>query len=173
MLMVMVENRKQLKTLIGQILFRPDDETDGTMFEADLAVSEIQKFLQINDDVLIAWMRAKGLWPEGEDGPEEEHGMGFDAFDEIIDVCDVEVLRRYVMDEDQTPLLTHFQPGLLAWQIEDHFDRMGGDTSRIFQYTTLAELSYDHHMTWYGQMQADYKESSDLRDRVDGMENVE
>lgn len=171
MFQVIVQTPEQLKTLIGQILFRPVDETDGSMFPAELAVSEVQTFLQINDDVLSIWLREKGLEQDPEF--EEEHVSGFEAFDEIIDLCDIETLRRYVMDEEQTPLLTHFQPGLLTWEIEDHFDRMGGETSRTFQFTALAELDFDTHMQWYKQLQADAKESTDLRDRVDEMEGLE
>jgi hypothetical protein len=168
MLQVIVKTPEQLKTLIGQILFRPEDETDGSLFPAELAVSEIQTFLQINDDVLVEWLREKGLATEPEF--EEETGDGVIGFLEDLDLCEVEDLRRYVMDEGQTPLLTHFQPGLLTWEIEDHFDRMGGTTSRTFQFTPLAELDFDQHMQWYKQLQDSYKESNELRERVDGLE---
>lgn len=160
MLMVLVENRAQLKTLIGQILFRPEDETDGSVFEAELSVSEIQKFLQVNDDVLIDWMQATGKAPTDEE------------FEEIFEVCDVETLKDYALAHELSPLLSHFTPGLLYWEIEDHFDvREGATTSRTFQYTPLAELSFENHSAWYDQMQKDFKESNEHSRSVDELED--
>lgn len=160
MLMVLVENRAQLKTLIGQILFRPEDETDGSVFEAELSVSEIQKFLQVNDDVLIEWLQATGKVPTDEE------------FAEIFEVCDTPTLKEYVLEHELSPLLSHFTPGLLYWEIEDHFDaRDGATTSRTFQYTTLAELSFENHSAWYDQMQKDFKESNDQPRSVDELED--
>lgn len=168
MLMVLVETRKQLKTLIGQILFRPEDETDGSMFPAELTVSEIQTFLQINDDVLTEWLRANDKLIEDDEDPLD---LDDNSFEEVFDLCDIETLKEYALDHELSPLVSHFKPGLLYWDIEDHFDaRSGGETSRTFQYTTLGELSFEHHMSWYNQMQVDYKDNSELRDRVNSLD---
>mgnify|MGYP003407536728 CR=1 FL=1 len=169
MLQVIVNTKEQMKTLLSQILFRPADETDGSEFEAELTPSEVQTFLLVNDDVLVAWMKANGLGPEDED--DEEFELDLDSDIDFLDVCDLETLKRYAIDEGNTPLLAYFQPGLVVWEIEDHYDRMGGDTSRVFQFIPLAELSFDAHMEWYNQMQKDFKESNDLRDRVAKLEN--
>lgn len=171
MLMVLVENRAQLKTLIGQILFRPEDETDGSVFEAELSVSEIQKFLQVNDDVLLKWLRDTGKISDDEFDA-EDFVSGFFALDESLDVCDIETLKEYVLEHELSPLLSHFTPGLLYWEIEDHFDtREGATTSRTFQYTTLAELSFENHSAWYDQMQKDFKESNEQPRSVDELED--
>lgn len=164
---VLVNTKDQMKTLLSQILFRPDDETDGSEFEAELTPSEVQTFLLINDDVLVAWLRANGIGPE----TDEDEELDLDEYLETLDVCDMETLKRYAIDEENTPLLSHFQPGLIVWEIEDQYDRTGGTTSRVFQFVPLADLSFDAHMEWYNQMQKDFKESSDLRDRVAKLEH--
>jgi hypothetical protein len=155
MFQVITSKPKQLQALLEQILFRPDNETDGAEFTAVLSVSEIQTFLQIDDDVLIAWLDANKLRPH------EDQDPIVNMLDDVWEICDKLLLKRYAIGEALTPLLTHFQPGLLTWEIEDRYDREGGSTTRLFRYTPLEELDFDNHMDWYAQLQKEYQEANE------------
>lgn len=155
MFQVITSKPEQLKTLLAQILFRPAVETDGAMFPADLSVSEIQTFLQIDDDVLTAWLEANGLRDPADNEVPELLG-------DLWEVCNKPTLQRYAIDEMLTPLLTHFQPGLLTWEIEDDYDaEKGGKASRLFHYTPLEELDFKNHMDWYANLQQSYLASNE------------
>lgn len=149
MLQVITSKPDQLKTLLAQILFRPEGEVNGAEFPADLSISEIQTFLQIDDHVLEAWLEANGFRDPAAMAMAEAYGNP----DELVDICDLPTLQRYAIDEALTPLLTHFQPGLLTWEIEDAYGMFGGEAKRLFRYTPLEELDFSEHMKWYANLQ--------------------
>ncbi|MNQ62694.1 hypothetical protein D3C85_770490 [compost metagenome] len=148
MQIVRCETKSQLQTLIKKTLFRPYHETDGNPEETVLTPEQVCEALGIDPESLL----------------EERENVDPDLFDDNLAMSEVE---NHVLVCDGIPMLRDFKPGVLAFHIEDSFDRMGSTEHHSFHYVKDADLTFAKWQQGYNKIQQDYAEKNARRAAVE------